>query len=229
MSEATRLAYFSFAKQFYPKKNMFEIITSIENIRNDSKLQDHMFLNFLIGFGKDDYFLKTELADICGTYTLGNYVANYVKKKYSNDKRYLLQISQRKKEVPNNSPNDQVLPDEKIEEIREDQDISAQTFKKVEIEAQFPGGEDAFRNYLRNELSKISNPPDLKLIVSFKILQDGLVDSVSIENPTNTEIEQKVISIIKNSPKWIPAQVKDSIKVAAYRRQPITLGNPDGQ
>ena len=59
MSEATRAAYFRFTKEFYPKKNNFEII-SIENIKNDHKLQDYMFLSFLIGFGKDEYFLKRD-------------------------------------------------------------------------------------------------------------------------------------------------------------------------
>lgn len=224
MSDVSRSLIYQGAHHF--DATMSGALARIENIKNDKNLQDYLFLRFLLSFGKGE-LLRLEMADMCGTYTLGNYVSNFIEKKYSNDKRYLLQIRQRKKEIPKYIPNNQVVPDEKIEEIQEGHDISIKPTNNIVIDAGFPGGDAGFRNYLRNELSKISNPPDIKLIVRFKIMQDGLVDSVSIENTTNTEIEQKVILVFKNSPKWIPAQLKDGVKTTAYRKQPIILGNAD--
>lgn len=104
MSEFSRALYYNLVMQYYPKKSLLFIQEKSENIRFDYKLQDFIFLKFLILFGKGEK-LRFHLADMCGSYAIGNVTAKYIEAKYSKDKRYL----QRPETVPT-APSQQDEP-----------------------------------------------------------------------------------------------------------------------
>ena len=157
--------------------------------------------------------------------------------------------------------DNEVKPDEKIQEIKDDQVISTKTvesdnttqvvqapvedkgtqvveapkvveedkiFTKVEIEAEYPGGQGAWGNYLRKNLngqvaSDNSAPSGTyTVIVRFIVAKDGSISDVTPETSVGFGMEQEAVRVIKKGPNWKPAQQNGNI-VKAYRRQPISF------
>ena len=106
--------------------------------------------------------------------------------------------------------------------------IGGKVYEKVEIEAAFPGGVDAWRLYLQQNLK--ANVPvkkgapagEYKVIVKFIVSTDGKITDVEAETDYGYGMEKEVIRIIKKGPKWLPA-MQNGKNVNAYRRQPITF------
>ncbi|MEK7225808.1 MAG: energy transducer TonB [Bacteroidota bacterium] len=101
-------------------------------------------------------------------------------------------------------------------------------FEKVEIEAKFPGGDEAWRKYVENNL-KAETPVlygapagSYTVIVQFVVDKDGNISDVRAVTKHGYGMEGEVIRVIKKGPKWIPA-FQDGRNVKAYRRQPVTF------
>ena len=101
-------------------------------------------------------------------------------------------------------------------------------FTKVEQEAVFPGGTDAWQTYLKKNLNA-SIPVDegwsegtYKLIIRFIVAKDGSVSDVAAENFTNSKTAQMCVDFIKNGPGW-NAALQNNRKVTSYKKQPITF------
>ena len=101
-------------------------------------------------------------------------------------------------------------------------------FTREESEASFPGGEQGWRTYLKENLNP-NTPVDnnagagkYTVVIKFIVTKDGSLNDVSAETSHGHGMEKEVIRIIKNGPKWIPA-VQYGRKVNAYRRQPVTF------
>jgi protein TonB len=172
------------------------------------------------------------------------------------------EVNQVKFTPPKIVKDEEVKPDEKIEEIKEEQVISTETvksenttqivqapvedkgtqvvevpvkaddenkvFNKVEVEAEFPGGSGAWRNYLQKNLNA-STPIDngasegtYQVIVKFIVSKDGSISDVQAETKFGYGMEEEAIKVIKRGPKWTPA-LQNGRHVNAYRRQPITF------
>ena len=171
------------------------------------------------------------------------------------------EINQVKFTPPKIVKDEEVKPDEKIEEIKDDQKISTKTvesdnkeqvvqapvdtkgtevvevkkdddenriFNKVEVEAAFPGGDAAWRNYLQKNLN-----PDVPVengasegtytvIVKFVVSKDGSLSDVSCESDPGHGMCAEAIRVIKKTRNWTPA-IQNGRNVNAYRRQPITF------
>ena len=106
-------------------------------------------------------------------------------------------------------------------------------FSRVEMEAEFAGGQNALRNYLEKNLNidKVAKKIKLKrkqkvfqetAIVKFIVQRNGSLSDVVIENEVHPAIAAEAIRVIKDSPNWIPAQQNGRV-VNAYGRQPITF------
>lgn len=172
------------------------------------------------------------------------------------------EINQVKFTPPKIVKDEEVKPEEKIEEIKEDQTISTKTvesdnkvqivqapvedkgtqvvevpktnddenkiFNKVEVEAEFPGGQTAWRRYLTNNLNSqtpVENnagPGTYTVIVRFIVSKDGSISDVTPETKVGYGMEDEAVRIIKKGPKWTPA-LQNGRNVNAYRRQPITF------
>ena len=163
--------------------------------------------------------------------------------------------------------DEEVKPDEKIEEIVEEAAISTKTvesdntvqivqapvedkgtqvvevpkteddenkiFNKVEVEAEFPGGNSAWVRYLKNNLDA-NTPVDngapegtYQVIVRFIVSRDGSISDVVAETKFGYGMEAEAVKIIKKGPKWTPA-LQNGRNVNAYRRQPITFVVSEG-
>jgi len=171
------------------------------------------------------------------------------------------EINQVKFTPPKIVKDEEVKPDEKIEEIKEEQVISTKTvesdnktqivqapvedkgtqvvevkkdddenkvFTKVEVEAEFPGGQAAWSNYLQKNLNA-SIPVDngasggkYTVIVKFIVSRDGSLSDVQCENDPGFGMCQEAVRVIKKTKNWTPA-IQNGRNVNAYRRQPITF------
>jgi hypothetical protein len=96
-------------------------------------------------------------------------------------------------------------------------------FRKVEIEAQFPG-KDGFRkfvaeNFRANKATMQKAPAGTYTIeTAFVVTKDGtLSDIISISKPVGYGMEDEVKRLLLISPRWIPAKQNGRI-IGAYRR-----------
>lgn len=101
-------------------------------------------------------------------------------------------------------------------------------FTREEIEAEPPGGEKGWLNYLKANLNADiaanNNAPSGKynVMVKFVVTKTGEITNVFAENAPGYGTEKEAIRVIKRSPKWKPAKQYGRY-VNAYRRQPITF------
>lgn len=113
-----------------------------------------------------------------------------------------------------------------IEVKKEDDDNKI--FEKVEIEAQFPGGEAGWRKYLERNLNP-NAPVDngapegsYTVWVQFIVDKEGNISDVKALTNHGYGMEDEAMRVIKKGPKWTPAQ-QNGRQVKAYRKQPITF------
>jgi len=99
-------------------------------------------------------------------------------------------------------------------------------FMKVEIEAQFPGGADAWRRYLERNMrypeSAQDNGTQGMVKVQFLIDREGNISEVQAINNPGDGIAEEAVRIIASGPKWIPAE-QNNRKVKYRQVQSITF------
>ncbi|MDE3214458.1 MAG: energy transducer TonB [Bacteroidota bacterium] len=110
---------------------------------------------------------------------------------------------------------------------KEDED---KVFTKVEIEASFPGGAEAWTRYvtraIQNDIDEFTDQDYGTCIVKFIVDKTGKVSSVEATTMKGTKLAEVAVNAIRKGPNWIPAQ-QNGRYVNAYRLQPVTLQNPD--
>lgn len=95
--------------------------------------------------------------------------------------------------------------------------------KKVEFEAEYPGGADSWIQYLQKNLKypeyASKNGIQGSVLVEFIVKTDGTLDNIHmVSGPEALKAES--VRIIRDSGKWIPAKDQGKI-VKSYKRQPI--------
>ena len=110
-------------------------------------------------------------------------------------------------------------------EKKEDPD---KVFTKVEIEANFPGGPQAWSKYVSRaisaQLDEFTESDYGTCIVRFIVDKTGTVSDVQATTMKGTLLAKLSVDAIKSGPKWVPASQNGHV-VAAYRLQPVTLKN----
>jgi TonB-dependent SusC/RagA subfamily outer membrane receptor len=100
---------------------------------------------------------------------------------------------------------------------------------KVEVEASFPGGLQAWTKYISraiaDSISKFTDADYGTCVIRFIVNVDGKVSDVIATTMKGTELAKVSVNAIKHGPKWIPASQNGKL-VAAYRLQPVTLQEP---
>lgn len=104
-------------------------------------------------------------------------------------------------------------------------------FGKVEIEAQFPGGDAAWARFVQRELDKridqlTEDGRSGTCDVQFIIDNQGNVSNVKAITMRGTKLAEVVVNIISKGPKWVPA-IQNGRQVKALRRQSVTFHLPD--
>jgi len=101
-------------------------------------------------------------------------------------------------------------------------------FTKVEIDASYPGGAGAWRNFLERNLrgeTPVDNgasPGNYTVIIQFVVDVAGNVSDVKPLTSLGFGMEQEAVRVLKKSGKWKPA-IQNGREVKAYRKQPITF------
>lgn len=122
-------------------------------------------------------------------------------------------------------------------------DDEDKVFQKVEIDAEFPGGNAAWTKYVTREIER--NIDELTedgksgtVVVLFIVDKEGAVSEVralpcgeaGVPNCVGpgAKLAEVAVSAIKKGPKWKPA-VQNGRNVKAYRRQPVTFRLEEGR
>lgn len=101
-------------------------------------------------------------------------------------------------------------------------------FTKVEIEAQYPGGNKAWSAFisqnLRGNVPARNRAPvgTYNVMAQFIVDKTGKVTEVKALTNHGFGMEEEVIRVIRRSPRWTPARQGGRF-VKAYRNQPITF------
>jgi protein TonB len=102
-------------------------------------------------------------------------------------------------------------------------------FTQVEKEPQFPGGTAGWRKYLEANLPKkgFQGAPKgtHKVLVAFIVGTDGSISDIQPETNIGFGLEEEAVRLIKNGPKWIPAE-QNGRKVRVLKLQPVTFVIP---
>lgn len=99
---------------------------------------------------------------------------------------------------------------------------------RVDVEAAFVGGPEAWRAYLIKNLDvtvpkKNKAPAGIhQIMVRFIVSKTGRVSGIEAETNKGYGMEKEVVRIIKKGPKWKPAML-DGKLVNSYRRQPVAF------
>ncbi len=107
-------------------------------------------------------------------------------------------------------------------------DTAEKIYNKVEIEATFPGGDQAWIKFLKKNLNGMvatdNGAPEgqYTVMVQFVVDKYGKITDIKALTNHGYGMEKEVIRFLKNSPKWNPA-FQDGRFVKAYRRQPVTF------
>ena len=109
--------------------------------------------------------------------------------------------------------------------------LDSSVLTKVEVEASFPGGEQAWNKYVQNILEQNIDKLSKRKInfgtceVQFIVEKDGTVKYAEALTMQKSLLAELLINAIKNGPKWVPAyQFGKTVK--AWRRQKVTLLPP---
>jgi periplasmic protein TonB len=102
----------------------------------------------------------------------------------------------------------------------------------VEIEAGYPGGLPAWARFLNKNLrypdDGLNNGIAGTVMVQFVVDLEGNVSDIqAIGGPESGGLREEAIRVIKKSGKWDPA-IQNGRHVKAYRRQPVTFVQGDG-
>lgn len=100
------------------------------------------------------------------------------------------------------------------------------TYYKVEIDASFPGGNEAWTKYVSNAIERdkdeFSEADYGTCIVKFIVDKTGKVSHVEAINMKGTKLAEIAVNAIRKGPDWIPA-IQNGSNVNAYRLQPVTF------
>ena len=114
-----------------------------------------------------------------------------------------------------------------IEAPKKDETDYDQTFTKVEIESDYPGGQGAWMRYLNKTFRYPDQAVEQEIqgtvVVQFIVDKEGNVSDVeAISGPKEGGLREEAIRVIKKSGKWTPA-VQNGRQVKSYKKQPITF------
>jgi TonB family protein len=86
----------------------------------------------------------------------------------------------------------------------------SQIFVVVETMPEFPGGEDAFNQYLADSIrypaAAVENSIQGRVFVTFVVEKDGSVSDARILRGIGGGCDEEALRVIRNMPKWIPGK-----------------------
>lgn len=125
--------------------------------------------------------------------------------------------------VPSPADSSQIIVFGEIEGVGgQDSDI----FEVVEDQASFPGGTDALRTFLANNLHYSIEAQEKgiqgKVILNFVVEKDGSLSDIRILRGIDPLLDEEAVRVVKRMPRWIPGKNKGEI-VRAQFTLPVTF------
>jgi len=112
--------------------------------------------------------------------------------------------------------------------VKDTIEIDGQAFIRVDEEASFPGGAEAWSSFLERHLKadvpvKRKAPAGQYLVVAqFIVDQKGNLTDLKPLTAHGYGMENELLRVLKKSPRWKPARINGR-PVKAYRKQPLTF------
>jgi protein TonB len=108
----------------------------------------------------------------------------------------------------------------------EEPKITDKHVQNNEIFPSFPGGPDAFMNYITKsiiypEAAKVKNKQGT-VKVQFIIEKDGSLSTFKVVQSVNSDLDKEAIRVIKNSPKWNPG-MQNGLPVRVLYTVPVNF------
>lgn len=113
--------------------------------------------------------------------------------------------------------------------ITEPEKNEPEIFVTSEIMPEFPGGREAFINFLQKNLRQPNDFEEgqkLVVIASFVVNANGEIEQINIIQHGREDLDNEVIRVIKKMPRW-KAGVQNGRNVAVYYKIPITFVAPE--
>jgi len=113
--------------------------------------------------------------------------------------------------------------------ITEPEKNEPEIFVTSEIMPEFPGGREAFINFLQKNLRQPNDFDEgqkLVVIASFVVNANGEIEQINIMQHGREDLDNEVIRVIKKMPRW-KAGVQNGRNVAVYYKIPITFVAPE--
>lgn len=112
------------------------------------------------------------------------------------------------------------------------QDESDKLHLEVQLQARFPGGDEAWRKYISREIELSLDELQEEgkagtCIVQFIVDKNGKISDVEVLTMKGSKLAEICANAIRKGPDWTPAE-NNGMKVKAYRKQPVTfrIDNP---
>lgn len=121
--------------------------------------------------------------------------------------------------------NDPAAPKKDSVRLINDEDA---VFEAVDIEASYPGGVDAWRRFLEQNLNgsvaAYNSAPGgtYTVVIQFVVDKEGRLSDIKALTSHGYGMEAEVIRLLRKSPRWNPAS-QNGRMVKAYRKQPVTF------
>lgn len=147
------------------------------------------------------------------------YYNKHIKHKYDHYPEKTCQISISKKPTSRSfkiikTSNEIGKSDKEVMDMRQETMISAVSYnfeednaKAAHIrDANFPGGREAFDNYITCKLDLINFIKDDKILIGYKVNTDGSVTNIEVYGSKDEKLNSEIKKVFEASPKWIPQQ-----------------------
>lgn len=99
-------------------------------------------------------------------------------------------------------------------------DPEVYSMNDVDKMPEYPGGLQAFYEYLNKELDNPSSNDSIQVIFRFEINNHGILENISVVKGFNIEFDKRVEVVLYNSLQWSPGE-KDNKKASVYLDLPF--------
>ncbi len=96
----------------------------------------------------------------------------------------------------------------------------------ADVQPSFPGGNNAFLRYIRENLIVPPGTPEGRVLISFVVDKTGSLRNIHVERGLTRRAEAEAIRVIESGPKWVPG-VFNGRPVSIRYTVPIYFKFPD--
>lgn len=114
-----------------------------------------------------------------------------------------------------NTNNSETLPYIPVHEVINEQN-EVYNLAGIEVRPEFPGGQEAFSKYIKDNYKNPQKDLKGKVYVTFIVENDGSLNNIKILKDIGYGTGQEVIRVLKKSPKWTPGKQNNKIVRVQY-------------